>query len=244
MHGSFLEKNYKYIKWTTIGLFFLMVALFIRQIRKPVKLNTEIPKIQVSEKSQKKTKPQTAQRKILRPKKAKSATPLKEIEGSPIWQINKSKETVRNFKQQAYINIDLPEDYLFENIDIGSNDTLVLHGKNKGFKSNFTVIASQKSPSPNQILSILKANNEALPSINTRTTFNRRLKPKKLRAPRGFRDVHVWHTNKNGKEVYAIYARRRDYKGSYLFALDAPRGYYYKNEERYFKILEKIKLLR
>lgn len=156
--------------------------------------------------------------------------------------LEEQKRITTSYKSLSRLEIDLPENMSFIEVDAGEN-VAVLYGSEVGGDTKMAIVASKKTAGPEGVSDFLNQNKEAFPMLKERgfkisgniQTFN---------APEdtGLGKITlIPGGEKNGKEVWAAHVQRKDGGGSYVFIVEDHPHVFDNSEESFAALLDTMK---
>jgi hypothetical protein len=154
----------------------------------------------------------------------------------------KQEKMVEDFKSEIKLNMTLPDNMIFETLDIQDN-MAALYGKHPETDREMAILAAKQTASPKTIVRFLNENKEGLPMLKGRG-FKVSGSIQRLNAPKesGLGKVTlIPGGEKSGSVVWAAHVERKDKAGSYLFLIEASPAYFDQNEGGLDALLETMK---
>lgn len=158
--------------------------------------------------------------------------------------LEEQKRITTAYKSLARLEMDLPPNMEFIEVDAGEN-VAVLYGSEIAGDgdSSMAIVASKKTAGPEGISDFLNQNKEAFPMLKDRG-FEISGKVQTFNAPdeTGLGKVTLIPGGaKNGKEVWAAHVQRKDGGGSYVFIVEDRPDVFDNSEESFAALLETMK---
>lgn len=159
-----------------------------------------------------------------------TAAPVAEPE-APLDEYSKHQEILVNeFKDKIKLNIALPSDMNFEELDLDADEVAAMQGTANGKK--MAILASPKSGSPQAVAGFLLEQKKRIPQLNNHD-FKISGDLKTIPGPKnsGISKITIIPGgDNNGYLVYAAHLERSDKKGSYVLIMEGSPAYFEKYE--------------
>ncbi len=167
-------------------------------------------------------------RDVVLAKKLKAAPTVEDptaIEGQ------KQKELIGNFQDETKTKIKLPENLNYIKLDLEQGITGIYGSDRKG-KRQFSMMATRKPLSVNQLVQYLDSESGSLPHVR-KGDFKLKSPTRNVPPPpgRGIASVQVISgASDKDRQVFAALVKRTDSKGSYLFIMKESKTFFKNNE--------------
>lgn len=139
--------------------------------------------------------------------------------------ITQQEELLKNFKNKIRLDINLPSDMRFDELDLDA-DVAAMQGNTHDRK--LAILAAPTTASPQVVASFLQENKSRIPMLGN-YDFKISGDIKSVPAPKnsGISKISVIPGGeKNGSLIYAALIERSDKKGTYLFLMEGTPSYF------------------
>lgn len=155
--------------------------------------------------------------------------------------ITQQEELLKNFKQQIFLDINLPADMKFDELDLDEG-VAAMQGTSPSKK--MVILAARRTASPQTIVSYLQEQKNKIPVLQNHD-FKISGEVKTVPVPKnsGISKITVIPGGeRNGQLIYAAHIERSDKKGSYVFVMEASPGYFEKHDGDLDNMLDSLKI--
>jgi hypothetical protein len=151
----------------------------------------------------------------------------------------KQKLLVKNFKEKTHLDIDLPKNMHYVPLDLDDN-VAGIYGSNTD--KQFAMLATPGKVKMSDVISYIEESKKALPMLEGRELLTDKIQTVPAPESTGLSGLKVIPTtDASGKTAYAAVGERKDGKGTYLFMMEGPTGYFDENEGGLEVMLNSIK---
>lgn len=159
--------------------------------------------------------------------------------------VERSQETLTSFEKLARLHLDLPGQFQFINYDL-QNGIASVYGYDDSQKTGVTAMAYPKDANPEQALEFLKQSIDDIPNTNG-AQLTQISPPQSMPAPKpgsGLLGGTMWKAKySDGRDVYTLFLRRQDKRGTYMFVYSGPPSYFQENGGALSSIYGQIRAL-
>lgn len=155
--------------------------------------------------------------------------------------ITQQEELLKNFKQQIFLDINLPADMKFDELDLDEG-VAAMQGTSPSKK--MVILAARRTATPQTIVSFLQEQKNRIPVLQNHD-FKISGEVKTVPVPKnsGISKITVIPGGeRNGQLIYAAHIERSDKKGSYVFVMEASPGYFEKHDGDLDNMLDSLKI--
>lgn len=156
-----------------------------------------------------------------------------------------SQRKVEEVLQTSSLKAILPEDHLFDKIDIDMEGTIALYGQNSAGNSGMAFVAAKQNPGVEQVMQFLKESADSFPNLKSKfVKWGSEIENVDFKKESGISDGKLWKGIDSQGMVYAaVLLKRRDGQGSYLFVKNGTAATMNDNEDYYERFREGIQAL-
>ncbi len=155
--------------------------------------------------------------------------------------ISQQQELLKNFKQQIFLDINLPSDMKYDQLDLDEG-VAAMQGTSPNKK--MVILAARRTATPQTIASYLQDQKNKIPVLQNHD-FKISGDIKIVPAPKGSgisKITVIPGGEKNGQMIYAAHIERSDKKGSYVFVMEASPSYFDSREGDLDNMLDSLKI--
>lgn len=155
--------------------------------------------------------------------------------------VMKQKKLVREFKNLVKLEVMLPSNIEFVNVEM-DDGVAAIYGSNLGQDKQLAVFAARGKIKLSQAVDYLEESQKGIPILEKRKFLVDQVQTIKAPESSGLGDLQVIPTTeKDGKAAYGALVERKDGKGTYLFLMEASADYFENQEESLEKMLQSAK---
>lgn len=154
-----------------------------------------------------------------------------------------SKEAVKNFQRDAFIDFPAPGSMQFVNYDSDLDDDIAsIHGVDYDSDIRLSLLARRGTASVDQVKPFLIDNNGSIPNLPL-AVVQRMGTPTRGQAPpgSGLQDPYVWEVRQGSTAYIISLMPRTDNQGVYLGVVQGPAGQFSSGEEHYDQLFGQIR---